>query len=276
MTSSGRGQELTKASDGLLALSVAEHAKEKEFTLKNITHIFAQAMKQKWPGRLYYVDPFAGPGKCLIRNSAVETYGSPLIAAMEPFSFYYFADANREAIGALRKRVEGIDLAGKEVRYFIGEASKTIDQIAAVLPPKEKSLGLAFLDPWAWDFSLENLRNLTDGRRLDILINFNIGDMKRRWSESSPKLDAFLNLEIDHREAFKVRAHNVPDARTLLDHYEGELKKIGYRYTADDRAVTNSNNTPLYHIIFGSKHELGKKLRDAVSQKTVSGQLKML
>lgn len=275
MTSSSRGQELTNASDGLLALSVAEHAKEKEFTLKNITHIFVQAMKQKWPGRLYYVDPFAGPGKCLIRNSEVETYGSPLIASMEPFSFYYFADVDRRAIDALRRRVDRIDLSEKQVHYFIGEGSKTIDQIAAKLPPKEKSLGLAFFDPWAWDFSLEDLANLTYGRRLDILINFNIGDMKRRWSESSPKLDAFLNLEIDHREYFRAKTHNVPDARTLLDHYEGELEKIGYHYTADDRAVTNSNNTPLYHIIFGSKHELGKKLRDAVSQKTASGQFKM-
>ena len=50
MTSRNRGQELAKASDGLLALSVAEHAREKEFALKNITGIFTQAMKNKWPG----------------------------------------------------------------------------------------------------------------------------------------------------------------------------------------------------------------------------------
>ena len=78
-----------------------------------------------------------------------------------------------------------------------------------------------------------------------------------------------------HREFFKTNTLGVPDARTLLDHYEEELRKIGYLHTADDRPVTNSNNTPLYHIIFGSKHELGKKLRDAVSRKTASGQIKM-
>ena len=53
MKNSTRGQHLTTASDDLPALSVAEHAKEKEYTLKNITGIFTQAMKTKWPGRLY-------------------------------------------------------------------------------------------------------------------------------------------------------------------------------------------------------------------------------
>ena len=74
---------------------------------------------------------------------------------------------------------------------------------------------------------------------------------------------------------FVTKGQGIPDTRTLLDHYEDELRKIGYEFTADDRPVTNSNNTPLYHLIFGSKNELGKTLRDAVSQKTLRGQLTM-
>ena len=275
MNKRSRGQELTTASDGLPALSVAEHAKEKEYTLGNITGIFTKAMKKKWPGRLYYVDPFCGPGKCVIRNSGEETDGSPAIAAGVPFSHYYFADEDQRYIDALQKRVAGMDLSERPVRFYTGDAHETIGEILRELPPARQSLGLAFLDPWAWDFSFENLAELTRGRRLDILINFNIGDMKRRWWEPSARMDSFLNLRTDHREVFKTKTHEVPDARTLLDHYENELRKIGYRFTIDDRPVTNSNNTPLYHIIFGSKHELGKKLRDAVSGKTASGQIKM-
>ena len=275
MNSRNRGQKLKTASDGLPALSVAEHAKNKEYTLQNITRIFTQAMRNKWPGKLYYVDSFCGPGRCLIRNSGEETDGSPIIAARVPFSYYYFADGDGRCIAALKKRIEGMNLSEKPVCYYTGEANETIDEVLRELPSERESLGLAFLDPWAWDFSFENLKKLTRGRRLDILINFNIGDMKRRWWEPSPKMDSFLNLPTDHREVFKTKTQEVPDARTLLDHYEEELGKIGYRYTADDRPVTNSNNTPLYHIIFGSKHERGKKLRDAVSQKTASGQIKM-
>ena len=275
MTSRSRGQELTTSSDRLPALSVADHAKNKEYTLQNITRIFTQAMKNKWPGKLYYVDTFCGPGKCVIRNSEEETDGSPIIAARVPFTYYYFGDKDGRCINALKQRLEGMDLSEKSVWYYNGEANETIDQILKELPSARESLGLAFLDPWAWDFSFENLKKLTRGRRLDLLINFNIGDMKRRWKERSPKLDSFLNLPSDHREVFETKTREVPDARTLLDHYEAELGKIGYRYTADDRPVTNSNNTPLYHIVFGSKHELGRRLRDAVSGKTATGQIKM-
>ena len=275
MTMRNRGQELTRASDGLLALSVAEHAKEKEFALKNITGIFTQAMKNKWPGRLYYVDLFSGPGRCVIRHSDAETEGSPLIAAEADFTNYYFADEDEQSIDALEKRVARINGSGKELHYYVGRAGETVDRVFRELPHPNRSLGLAFFDPWAWDFSFESLRRLTRGRRLDILINFNIGYMKRNWRYESRELDSFLNLPIDHREFFKTKTQGVPDTRTLLDHYEHELQKIGYQHTADDRPVKNSNNTPLYHLIFGSKNELGKKLRDAVSQKTVSGQLTM-
>ena len=273
MTSRTRGQELKVASDGLPALSVAEHAKDKEYTLRNITGIFANAMKNKWPGKLYYVDPFSGPGKCVIRNSNEETEGSPLIAARAPFTRYYFADENPNAIDSLKKRVETLNLSEKHFTYYVGKANDVIDDILKDLPPHGKSLGLAFLDPWGWDFSFPKLETLTRERRLDLLINFNIGFMKRNWSEQSTTLDQFLNLSVPHEEFFK--GGRVPDSRTLLDHYEEQLQIIRYQHIADDRPVTNSNNTPLYHLIFGSKHPLGKKLRDEVSRKTPSGQIKM-
>ena len=275
MSTRNRGQELVTAADGLPALSVAPHAKEKEHTLRNITGIFTQAMKDKWPGRLYYVDPFCGPGKCLILNSDEETEGSPLIAAGVPFTSYYFADKNDHCIDALKRRLKGVNLSAKRVFCYTGGADETIGEIMQALPSKRASLGLALLDPWAWDFSFESLKRLTEGRRLDLLINFSIGYMKRNWRHESLALDSFLNLPIDHREFFEPKTKGVPDTRTLLDHYEDELRKIGYEHIADDSPVTNSNNTPIYHIIFGSKNELGKRLRDAVSVRTASGQFKM-
>ena len=275
MNTRNRGQELTTAADGLLALSVAEHAKDKEYALLNISRIFTKAMKDKWPGRLYYVDPFCGPGRCVVRSLSEETTGSPLIAMGVPFNHYFFADSDDDCVDALKHRVHADNTTGQIVRYYTGEAHDTIRDIVGDLPPARKSLGLAFMDPWAWDFAFQDLKSLTAGRRLDLLINFNIGDMKRRWKEESAKLDSFLNLTADHREVFRTKTKGIPDTRTLLDHYERELEKIGYTYIADDRPVTNSKNTPLYHLIFGSKHPLGKELRDEVSKRTASGQLKM-
>ena len=191
------------ASDGLPALSVAQHARDKEYALSNITGIFTQAMKNKWPNKLYYVDLFSGPGKCVVRDSDEETAGSPMIAALVPFTYFYFGDEDQRCINALKERVGRLEQSDRHVHYYTGEADETIDRILKDLPPQNSSLGLAFLDPWAWDFSFENLKKLTSNRRLDILINFNIGDMKRRWSEPSPRLDSFLNLTTDHREFFQ-------------------------------------------------------------------------
>ena len=219
---------------------------------------------------------FCGPGRCVIRHSDAETEGSPLIAVEASFNHYYFADADEPSIDVLRERVAEINGSGKRLHFYAGRAEETVDEVLRDLPHQNRSLGLAFLDPWAWDFSFEDLKRLTRGRRLDILINFNIGYMKRNWRYESPELDSFLNLPVDHREFFKTKAQGIPDTRTLLDHYEDELRKIGYEHTTDDRPVTNSNNTPLYHLVFGSKNKLGKTLRDAVSQRTLSGQLTML
>ena len=148
MTARNRGQELTKASDGLLALSVAGHTREKEFALKNITGIFTHAMKNRWPGRLYYVDLFCGPGRCVIRHSDAETEGSPLIAVEAPFTHYYFADADEPSIDVLRERVAGINGSGKRFHFYAGRAEETVDKVLQDLPHLNRSLGLAFLDPW--------------------------------------------------------------------------------------------------------------------------------
>ena len=275
MASRNRGQEIQTASDGLPALSVSEHAREKEFRLQNITSIFTQAMKNKWQGSLYYVDPFCGPGKCLIKNSKEEVEGSPIIAAKAPFNHYYFADEDEHSVKTLRKRIERIDLSDQQVHYYTGKASDTINQILKELPHGRKSLGLAVLDPWAWDFAFSDLAKLTRNRRLDILVNFNIGDMKRWWHDPNQDMDSFLNTTTDHREYFNAE-NRAPNTRTLLDHYEAEMKKIGYPFTSDNQPVTNSKNTPLYHIIFGSKHRLGKKLHDAVSTRNVHGQYSLM
>ena len=218
---------------------------------------------------------FCWPGRCVIRHSDAETEGSPLIAVEAPFTHYCFADADAPSVDVLRERVAGINGSGKRLHYYADRAEETVDKVLRDLPRPNRPLGLVFLDPWAWNFSFEGLKRLTGGRRLDIRVNFNIGYMKRNWRYESLELDSFLNLPVDHREFFETKAQGIPDTRTLLDHYEDELRKIGYEHTADDRPVTNSNNTPLYHLLLGSKNKLGKTLKDAVSQKTLSGQLTM-
>ncbi len=275
MVAGGRGQDIFIASDGLPALSVAGHSREKQFQLRSIADIFARAMKGKWDDGIYYVDLFSGPGKCILRDSGEEIAGSPLVASEMPFDHFYLADSNSVFLDALKGRLSGAGLPEDNFHFYVGEADDVVGDILMDLPPARSSLGFAFLDPWAWDFSFRSLERLTQGRRMDVLVNFNIGDLKRDWLHPLHRLDSFLNLPCGHRDFFGFDDGGEVSVRMLLDHYESQLRGIGYHHVADDIPVTNSKNTPLYHIIFGSKNPLGKRLRDAVSKRTASGQFKM-
>ncbi len=167
-----RGQDLVTASDGLAALEVPEHVREKEFAIERMIAIFTNGMQNKW-NRLYYIDLFAGPGRCLIKGSGGEVEGSPILAAKSKVKFtdYFLADNSSDSLEALRKRVDSLgSMELASFHYYPGNADTVVDELTANLPEARTSLGFAVFDPWGWDFSFATLaygRNLTYGRRLD-------------------------------------------------------------------------------------------------------------
>ena len=281
MSTASRGQDLVNASDGLPALEVAAHAREKAFAFERIADIFTMGMRNKWR-RLYYIDLFAGPGKCRIKGAAAEIDGSPVLAAKSKAKFtdYYLADKNPDCLTALKSRIDGLGLPElTNVKYYEHEADVAAYRIQSDLPPSRVSLGLGILDPWGWDFSFETMAALSKGRRLDLVINFPIGYIKRNWEKELPALDKFMNGQ-NYKEPFKAAMRHEPSsempARVLLDFYSEELKGIGYEYISDHVMVDNSKHLPMYYLIFASKHELGADFWEKVTRRKQSGQFRML
>ena len=199
-----RGQDWVTASDGLPALLVSEHVKEKEFPIERMIDIFNSGMKKTWDIR-YYIDLFAGPGKCVIKGSGEEVEGSPILAAKSRVKFtdYFLVDIYSDCLEALRTRINSIGLASQQdFNYYPGEADAVIDELVAELPDGQTSLGLAVIDPWGWDFSFETMAKLAAGRRLDLVINFPIVNIKRNWQRELPRLDKFMNGS-SYRSSFK-------------------------------------------------------------------------
>ena len=281
MPSSGsRGQGLVAASDGLPALAVSEHVREKEFAIEGMISIFNNGMQNKW-NRRYYIDLFAGPGRCVIKGSGEEVDGSPILAAKSKVKFtdYFLADNSSVSIEALKKRIDG--LGSKELaifNYYLGDADAVVDELAVNLPEGRTSLGLAVLDPWGWDFSFKALAKLSQGRRLDLVINFPVLPMIRNQGRELPGLDRFMNGS-NYKEsldyAMKHENPNVTSTRVLLDFYENELKGIGYKYINDQVEVENSVRRPQYHLIFASKHERGSEFWDKVTNRQETGQMRL-
>ena len=280
MTSRRRGQGLVTASDGLPALEVADHAKEKEFVLRRIVEIFNVGMQNRWDQR-YYVDVFAGPGRCLIRGTTTEINGSPMLAAESAAKFtdYFLADSDPESLSTLRERISRLALPEEiGVQYYLNDADTVVREILKDLPQARQSLGLTVFDPWGWDFSFETLATMSANRRLDLVVNFPIGYIKRNWDRELAQLDRFMN-GTSYKEPFQsAMRRETPGelpARVLLDAYATELRNIGYGFIRDNVRVDNSRHLTLYSLIFASKHERGADFWDKVTQRQGTGQFRM-
>jgi len=76
-----------KASDGYNIRCVGRWAKDKYFYVGRYLDVFSTAMKNRWEGNLYYIDLFAGCGKCRVRDSGDEIDGSALMSLKIRFPF---------------------------------------------------------------------------------------------------------------------------------------------------------------------------------------------
>ncbi len=91
--------------DGLVVRPSGDWVKSKFHYLSRYLKTFSVAMKNKWD--IYYVDLFAGPGVCRIRETQEEIDGSPLIALLaNDFDKYYLFEANPDSYRALTERVK--------------------------------------------------------------------------------------------------------------------------------------------------------------------------
>lgn len=162
--------------DGLIARDSGLWVKDKLHYLQRYLKIFTVGMKNKWGGRLFYVDLFAGPGKCLIRSTQEEIDGSPLLALNFDFSQYLFFEADSECFEALRARVAS-RAQNKKVKLIFGDCNETISQTE--IPTT--GLGLAFIDPTGFSpLAFDTIHQLTFNRRIDLIINFHDGMGLRR------------------------------------------------------------------------------------------------
>lgn len=259
---------------------MAAHTKEKEFAIKQFIGIFSAGMRKLWDRR-YYVDPFAGPGLCRIKESVAEIHGSPMLAAQSSFKFtdYFFGDENAECLASLEQRVSNLVLPGTtSVSYYLNDADTAVSRMLPELPPARHSLGLAVFDPWGWDFSFSTIADLAEGRRIDLIVNFPIGYIKRNWEKELPQLDNFMNgtaYKKPFLAAMRGQAPGEKPARILLDAYTNELHNIGYAHVKDNVVVDNSKHTTLYCLLFASKNSRGADFWDKVTQRKQSGQLRM-
>jgi three-Cys-motif partner protein len=280
-----RTEELTHvrtvvASDGLLGLEVGPWTADKLAFLRKYIDLFNHGMKKKWQLRVY-IDLFAGPGVNVVRPGGEEIDGSPLVAlkSQVPFTHCFFNDLDPHFVAALRTRAQmAMDVrkpgAATSVEFLNCDCNEAAREIARRMPAG--CLALAFVDPWKWELTFNSVASLTRGRRVDLLQTFHTGSIKRSAHRVLRQVDNSVG-GTDWRNQYQ-QARRGEKSRVILDYFERSLAQLGYpRDNVDDRVLMrNSRNTPMYHIVYASKHPRGKDFWEKVSAILPSGQRRLL
>ena len=257
--------------DGLPAQCVGAWASEKHDILQRFVEATAQARagfdgtrrREDTPiGGTGYIDLYAGPGRARVRETGKFIDGSPLVAlkaaaVKNPFTKVVLCDLAKANASALHTRT-----ARYGVKVIEGDCNTNIEKIARLIP--EYGYNFALVDPFAPSaLKFATIKRLAEVRRMDMLIHFPTGSMKRNWLVSD--YEELLGLPKSKWGVDIVRA---ADITQLIPVLRRQLVTLGYEVDQvhiNTPAITNSSNVVLYHLVFASKNQLGKKIWNSLT-----------
>jgi three-Cys-motif partner protein len=274
--------------DGLAMRPAGLWATEKLDYLARYVGLFQRGMRDKW--RYHnYIDLMAGPGKNRIRKTSRVVLGSPLLALTTdvPFNQYFFVDADPVNADALRRRCDA-SMYRLRVRVEVGDCNAKVDEIVSKIGPDDaKTLNLAFLDPEGFELHWRTVAKLASLRRMDLIINFPEGGLKRMMKrviakDDWPIIDLFFG-SMGWRSIYRAfQCGEIPEQpllRSLIDHYRDNLRQLGYQDIQQGHEVSgleplmrNTRRAPLYRLLFASKHIRGNDFWQKITRRDAHGQ----
>lgn len=271
------------ARDNLIARVSGLWAMEKLKYLEKYMDIFSTGMKNRW--KTNFLDLMSGPGLC-VTDEGEEFRGSPLLAlaTKTPFSKVVLVEHEPALAEALKLRV-ATSTRRETVIHLTGNCNDKalIADIRKILP--SDSLTLTFVDMLGLDVSLDTLARLTDGRRMDLAITFQIGDLKRNVGgalknpREGRRFDEFFGTEDWRETVWAHRSGNMPGqdlATAFTDFYEERLKTLGYPHvTRSLDVMKNSKNVHLYRLLLASRHPRAVDFFEKISQISPLGERRL-
>ena len=260
---------LKLAFDGLPLRCIGGWSRAKHYYLRRYIYAFTTGMRLKWHNQLYYIDLFAGPGRCRTRETEEEINGSPLLALNTkfPFTSYFFVESNKRTLNILAERCKSHQLYRK-IHFIEGDCNERIDEITSKIPLR--SLSLAFIDPTGLHFKFSSMEKLSTTRKIDLIITFPDGmainrNIKKFLKEDTCPLDEVIG-DRGWRQ-FKT-------GKEIIKYYREKLQSLGYKVKLGDEIPIRSisKKLPLYCLLFASKHPLGYKFWENIGKIEHTGQ----
>lgn len=253
---------------------VGEWAKDKHFYFEKYLKAFLVATKRA--KKKYYIDMFAGPGECIIRDSSEIIPGSPRIAlsAEGRFDGYFFIELDEPYCQELEKLKT--EFPDKTITIFNGdcngEVCKALDAIEKTSPT------LVFIDPTKEDYKWETIETLAK-HQTDLFLNLPFYMSTRRLlthrgdvfaRERIAEFFGPLDWELLYERMMKGEKVSMADYLML---YQEGLRGLGFTRTSDNAAtIKNVTGQPLYYLILASKHPAGQKIFDDILKVRPDGQ----
>ena len=254
-------KESVSSVDGLPIRDSGSWIATKHKLLTYYAHLFASGMKYKWASRVY-LELFSGPGRCLIRKTLKEDLGSPLKVIEHEFTKFIFTEMSVPAAEALAKRLEPFNNA-QATEIWCGDCAEAIQKIQ--IPAG--SLTFAFIDPTGIGHApfalIETLHRKT---KCDLLINIQhamgIKMNIHQYTEDADEQSALTKF-LGNDSWKQLPRHNPRDFfRGVLGLYKGQLDNLGFSYVGQEVLISTDQNSPLYLLLFASKHPKGKEFWD--------------
>ncbi len=270
--------QLVHEDDGLPIREVGSWTEDKLWFWNRYIDIATSAMvgHPAWPNGLVYVDLFAGPGVCTVRDINRRIPGSVLIAANapKPFRQIIACELDGELARACDSRLAASPAAG---RYSLiqGDCNERIDDVVRLIP--KGALTLAFIDPPGLDAHLHTLRELAACGRVDMLILFpDALDALRNVGIYTDQQESRLDMVLGADSGWRARRAALNECtgdkfrRLLATIYTEQLSALGYLRFGEE--VISGPRGPLYRLLFASKHDRGLEFWNKISRRDKGGQ----
>ncbi|MDO8529047.1 MAG: three-Cys-motif partner protein TcmP [bacterium] len=263
--------------------------KIKQHTLQKLKYfekyLNAYLLATKKLPKKYFIDAFAGTGKCIVNNSGNEVNnsgnevdGSAMIAlkAKNSFNGYLLIENKKGNIVELKSKIEKEipterKLAAKVLHEDCNEYLK--DLYKSIYP---YSGYLIFLDPEGPELFWETIRCLSKINKADLLILYPYDmSLVRLTKNFKDKLDKFYGTG-DWRKIYSERKTPLDSKQGLLNFYMDNLKNIGFKHTTCRQIRTGfRNGKSLYHLILASRSPIASKIMSQIFDKELDGQRKL-
>ena len=239
-------------------------------------------------GNAIYIDLFAGPGRCVVKNEHREIDNGALRVLNNqttPFNEYHFIDISSVNVAALRKRVG----SRYGCHFQCGDSNVLVHDLVTSLLKKDYKYHFAYIDPYGPDgLKSSTIEELAKLKRADLLIHFPIGAIRRnvaKWHERDfTILDEFLGTPRWREKIGLLRQGRM--LYTLLDLYEEQLLRIGFpedglKMAGSDAttfsmlpvvSVKNRKEVELYVLILAAKSPIAQKIWNSAIKITPKGE----